>query len=167
MSLTEDPRLPKASEGSQGFLRPQGGPRETQGGRGQGRVRETRHLSLTEDPKLPKASKGSQGFLRPQRGSRSSGRLRGIRGQGKQEGKGSKWEREAKGTRILSLTEVPRLLKASEGSQGFLEPQGSSRGQGRLRGQRGVGSKGYVMLGFRVTITSVGVKGEESEGVRE
>ena len=33
MSLTKDPRLPKASEGSQGFLRPQEGPR------GPGRLR--------------------------------------------------------------------------------------------------------------------------------
>ena len=31
LSLTEDPRLPKATKGSQGFPRPQEGPREAQG----------------------------------------------------------------------------------------------------------------------------------------
>ena len=36
LSLTEDPRLSKAS---QGFLRPQEGPREAQGARGSERVR--------------------------------------------------------------------------------------------------------------------------------
>ena len=43
LSLTEDPRLPKDSEGSQGFLRSQGRsqePRETQGGSGDERGQE-------------------------------------------------------------------------------------------------------------------------------
>ena len=73
LSMTEDPRLPKACEGSQGFLRPQEGPRdpgrprEAQGVRGvrgsEGKrdgvrgLRGARPLSLTEDPRqrLPKA----------------------------------------------------------------------------------------------------------------
>ena len=51
----EASRLPKASEGSQGFLSPPGD-REAQG--------------------LPKTSEGSQGFLRPQGGARVPGRFR-------------------------------------------------------------------------------------------
>ena len=45
--MTEDPRLPKACEGSQGFLRPEEGPRdpgrprEAQEVRGQEEVRES------------------------------------------------------------------------------------------------------------------------------
>ena len=86
LSLTEDPRLPKASKGSQGFLRLQEGPgtqggsggkREWGGARGSEGIGGARPLSLTEDPRLPKASEYSQGFLRPQEGPRGLGRLRG------------------------------------------------------------------------------------------
>ena len=52
LSLTEDPRLLKASEGSQGFLRPQEGPREVQGGLGdereQGKVRGSKGSKASE-----------------------------------------------------------------------------------------------------------------------
>ena len=42
LSLSKAERLPKASEGSQGFLRPQRGPRGTGRLRGQGGVRGTK-----------------------------------------------------------------------------------------------------------------------------
>ena len=61
LSLTEDPRLPKAFKG----------PREAKG------VEGARPPSLTKDPRLPKASEGSQGFLRPQEGPRGQGEVRG------------------------------------------------------------------------------------------
>ena len=133
---------PKAAKGSPGLLMPQEGSRcpgrlrgkgEWEGvrvARGWGGAREARPLSLTKDPSLPKASKGSQGFLRPQEGPRGPER---PRGQGEQEGvRGSGGEREA---RPLSLTEDPRLPKASKDSQGFLRPQEVLRGPRRLRGQ--------------------------------
>ena len=44
----------------------------------------------------------------------------------------------------LGLTEAPRLLKASEGFQGFLRSQGGPRGPGRLKGEgkgRGIKEK--------------------------
>ena len=184
LSLTEDPRLLKASKGSKGFLRPQGGsrgpkklrskgtkvpesdwrpkaakgfwrlsrlpeaPGRSQGPQGCSEARGARPLSLTEHPRLLKASKGSQGFLRPQGGPRSSGKLRVWEEQG-----GARKEREARGTRPLSLTEDPRLLKAPKASWG-------PRNQGRLRGQGRKGSKGYVILGFRVSTTSVEARGE-------
>ena len=89
LSLTEDPRLSKASKGSQGFLRPrkvswpQRGPGRLRGRRG---AREARPLSLTEDPRLPKASEGSQGFLRPQEGPRGRERSREAQGARGSEG---------------------------------------------------------------------------------
>ena len=58
------------------------------------------------------------------------------------------------------MTADPRMLKASEGSKGFLRPQGDPVGQVRLRGKGKRGSKGYIILGFRVPTTSMGVRGE-------
>ena len=49
--------------------------------------------------------------------------------------KGVRGAREA---RLLSLTEDPRLPKASKGSQDLLRLQEGPRGSGRLRGQGGV-----------------------------
>ena len=150
LSLTEDQRLLKASEGSQGFLRPQEGPggperpREAQGARGGerewgGEGEQGKHcpLSLTEDPSLTKACKGSQGFLRPQEGPRGWGRPREGKGQEGVRGSERKWG-GAKEARPLSLTEDPRLPKASEGPQGFLRPQEGPRGPGRPREAQGV-----------------------------
>ena len=45
--------------------------------------------------------------------------------------------RGAREARPLSLTEDPRLPKASKGSQGLLRPQEGASGLGRLRGQGG------------------------------
>ena len=61
--------------------------------------------------------------------------MRGSKGEreGVREGEGG-----ARGARPLSLTEDPRLPKASEGFQGFLRPQEGPRDPGRLRGQGGV-----------------------------
>ena len=46
--------------------------------------------------------------------------------------------RGAREARSLSLTEDPRLLKASKGSQGFLRPQEGPRGPGKPREAQGV-----------------------------
>ena len=94
-------------------------------------------LRLRKLPRLPRLLslvQGSEGFLRPQEGPRGPGRLRG---QGRVRGaRESKREQErVRGVRPLSLTEDPRLLKASKGSQGFLRPQEGPRGPGRLREQ--------------------------------
>ena len=77
MSLTKDPKLQKVFKGSQGFLRPQGGPRSqgrlrVWGARrsknGEGSEGNKTPDCLTEDPRLLKTCEGSQGFLRPQGG---------------------------------------------------------------------------------------------------
>ena len=66
-----------------------------------------------------------------------------MRGQG-----GARDDREANETRPLSLTEDPRLLKASEGSQGFLRPQGGSRDPERLRRQGRKREQGVCYMRF-------------------
>ena len=62
MSLTEDPRLQKAFEGSQGFLRTQKGPRdpgrprEAQGARGtRGSKREREGVRESKGSKVPES----------------------------------------------------------------------------------------------------------------
>ena len=110
----KEPRLLKASEGFQGFLRPQKGtwdsgrPREAQGARGSEGVRgarEARPLSLTEDPRLPKASEGSQGFLMPQEGPRGTGRSREAQGV-----RGSKREQGGEGVRGSKGSKAPESV---------------------------------------------------------
>ena len=59
LSMTEDPRLPKACEGSQGFLRPQEGPRDP------GRPREAQGVRGV------RGSKGKQDGVRGVRGSKA------------------------------------------------------------------------------------------------
>ena len=126
LSLTEDPRLPKAAEGLQSLPRlPEApgrsqAPRETQGGsgasggkreqekvRGWGGARKALFLSMTEDPRLPKAYEGSWGFLRPQEGSRDPGRHREAQGVRRSEREWGGWG-GAREARPLSLTEDPR-----------------------------------------------------------
>ena len=91
---------------------------------------------------LPKA------FLRLPRLPEAPARFQGPQGCSVSEEQGGMGElRGARGTRPLSLTEDPKLPKASEGSQGFLRPQGGPRNSGRLRGwwgAKGEGSKGWV-----------------------
>ena len=134
LSLTEDPRLPKASKGSQPWLpeapgRSQG-PRDAQGQGGKGDGEQREHgpwvwLKTQGCQRLPKALKASWG---PREVPEAQGGS-GCEGQGKQ------GEEESKGKRPLSLTADPRMLKASEGSKGFLSPKGGPVDQGRLRGQ--------------------------------
>ena len=89
-----------------------------------------RLLSLTEAPRLPKASEDS---LRPQGLSRGSG----------------------------GLLSAPRLLKASEGSQGFLRPQ---IGPGVPERTRGELEHGVCYTRCLDPTTSVGTKGWGTKG---
>ena len=85
-----------------------------------------------KQPRLLKACEGSQGFLMLQQGPRDPGRLRGWG-----VARGSEGVRGAREARPLSLTEDPRLSKASKG---FLRPRKvpwPQRGPGRLRGWKG------------------------------
>ena len=157
LRLRKLPRLPRVlrlAQGSQGFLRLQEGPRGP-GGNGEWVSGGARSLSLTEDPRLPKASKGSQSFLRLQEGCRGPGR---FRVQGRVRGaKGSEGVWGARWGRPLSLTEDPRLPKASEALQGFLRPQEGPRGSGRLKGWgEARGSKGWGEQGFWVWLKTQG-----------
>ena len=119
-------RLPKACECSQGFLRPQEGPRdpgrprEVQGAtgskRGWGGATEARPLSLTEDSRLPKACEGSQGFLRPQEPREAQGGSGSERGWGEQ-GKQGPWV-------WLKTQGCQRLVKAFKASWGPRKVEG-------------------------------------------
>ena len=60
-----------------------------------------------------------------------------ARGSKESEGQG-----EPRGTKHLSLTEVPRLPKASESSQAFSRPQGCPREAQEARGEGEQGDKG-------------------------
>ena len=55
--------------------------------------------------------------------------------------RGSKGVRGAREARPLSLTEDPRLPKASEGSQGFLRPQEGPKGPREARGDSSGGER--------------------------
>ena len=129
--------LPEAQKASKAPKAPEAGPRlpeapgRSQWLRGQGGVR-GKGSKAPESDWRPMAAKGFQRLTRlPEAPGRSQGprEAQGVRG--------------VRGARPLSLTEDPRLPKASEGSQGFLRPQEGPRGPERLRGWGGVrGSKG-------------------------
>ena len=166
LSLTEDPRLSKASEGSQGFLRPQEGPRGSERLRVEGEKEEARGSKREQEGVRGVGEQGEQGeqgpwvWLKTQgcqrlpKACKASWGLRKVPGtQGAQGVKRSEREQEgirgSKGSKGSKAPEsdwrpmadkgfwrLPRLPEAPGRSQGPREAQGEGE-QGGARGSKG------------------------------